>query len=79
MEEGVLHFCVPNMPGVVARTATHAFVNAAMLYVLEIASHGADQAMQMNSAIESAVVTHGGELRQMHRAVPYPEVDDGLD
>jgi alanine dehydrogenase len=33
IEEGIIHYCVPNMPGVVARTATHAFVNAAMPYI----------------------------------------------
>ena len=38
IEEGVIHYCVPNMPGVVARTATHAFVNAAMPYIDEIAN-----------------------------------------
>lgn len=62
VEEGVLHYCVPNMPGVVARTATHAFVNAAMPYILEIANLGAAQAMLQNPAIEKAVNTHNGEL-----------------
>ena len=38
IEEGMLHYCVPNMPGAVARTATHAFVNAAMPYIMEIAA-----------------------------------------
>jgi alanine dehydrogenase len=79
VEEGVIHFCVPNMPGVVARTATHAFVNAALPYILEIATRGANQAMQENSAIDAGVVTHEGQLRQMNRAIPYPEADDGLD
>jgi alanine dehydrogenase len=62
VEEGVIHYCVPNMPGVVARTATHAFVNAAMPYILEIANQGAAGALQQNTAIEKAVNTHAGEL-----------------
>ena len=62
VEEGVLHYCVPNMPGVVARTATHAFVNAAMPYLLEITNLGATEAMKQNPAIEKAVNTHDGEL-----------------
>src|SRR5512139_1624542 len=33
VEEGIIHFCVPNLPAVVARTATHAFNNAAWPYV----------------------------------------------
>jgi len=62
VEEGVLHYCVPNMPGVVARTATHAFVNAAMPYILQITNLGAAEAMKQNPAIEKAVNTHDGEL-----------------
>jgi len=62
MEEGVLHYCVPNMPGVVARTATHAFVNAAMPYILEITNLGVAEAIKQNPAIEKAVNTHAGEL-----------------
>lgn len=62
VEEGVLHYCVPNMPGVVARTATHAFVNAAMPYILEITNLGAAEAIKQNPAIEKAVNTHDGEL-----------------
>jgi alanine dehydrogenase len=62
VEEGVLHYCVPNMPGVVARTATHAFVNAAMPYILEITNLGTAEAMKQNPAIEKAVNTHEGNL-----------------
>lgn len=62
MEEGVLHYCVPNMPGVVARTATHAFVNAAMPYIEEIATKGITTAIEENTAIAKAVNTHNGEL-----------------
>jgi alanine dehydrogenase len=67
VEEGVVHYCVPNMPGVVARTATHGFVNAAIAYILEIADQGADQAIGKNPAIEAAVNTHNGELRHLTR------------
>jgi alanine dehydrogenase len=79
VEEGIVHYCVPNMPGVVARTATHAFVNASMPYVLEIAAHGVEQAMEENSALQAGVVTFQGEFRQAHRFTAYQEVDDGLD
>ncbi len=78
-EEGVLHYCVPNMPGVVARTATHAFVNAAIPYIVEIAEKGAEKSMQENPAIETAVVTHAGKLHHMLRVTGHREVDDGLD
>ena len=77
VEEGVIHYCVPNMPGVVARTATHAFVNAAMPFILEIANLGAAQAMMQNPAIEKAVNTHNGEL--VHLTLLSKGVHDGLE
>lgn len=79
VEEGILHYCVPNMPGVVARTATHAFVNAAIPFIVEIAGKGIEKAMQENEAIESSVVTHAGKLHHMHRRTDRTEVEDGLD
>jgi alanine dehydrogenase len=77
VEEGVIHYCVPNMPGVVARTATHAFVNAGMPYILEIANLGAAQAMLQNPAIEKAVNTHNGEL--VHLTMLSKGVRHGLE
>jgi len=78
MEEGVLHYCVPNMPGVVARTATHAFVNSAMPYILAIANYGIEQAMRDHQAIESAVNTHAGKQHHMTR-LAHQEIEDGLE
>jgi alanine dehydrogenase len=77
IEEGILHYCVPNMPGVVARTATHAFVNAALPYILEIANSGADGALTKNPAIEKGVNTHNGEL--VHLSLFSRGGHDGLD
>lgn len=77
IEEGMLHYCVPNMPAAVARTATHAFVNAAMPYILELASTGADEAIKGNAAIEKAVNTHNGEL--VHLTLLSRGVTDGLE
>jgi alanine dehydrogenase len=77
VEEGVIHYCVPNMPGVVARTATHAFVNAGMPYIMEIAALGAAQAMMQNPAIEKAVNTHNGEL--VHLTMLSKGVRHGLE
>ncbi|MCC6569033.1 MAG: alanine dehydrogenase [Anaerolineales bacterium] len=62
VDEGVTHYCVPNMPGVVARTATHAFVNAAMPYLIQMADDGVDAAMAHDSALERGVNTHRGGL-----------------
>jgi len=67
IEEGVVHYCVPNMPGVVARTATYGFVNAAIDYILEIADLGVDQAIEKDPAIRAGVNTYKGELRNLTR------------
>jgi alanine dehydrogenase len=66
VEEGVLHYCVPNMPGAVARTATHAFVSSAMPYIIDIASNGL-KAVLSNPSIEAAVNTYNGETRHLAR------------
>ena len=66
VEEGILHYCVPNVPGAVARTATHAFVNSAMPYIVEMVDGGAD-ALLGNAALEPAVITYAGEPRHLGR------------
>ena len=65
IEEGVIHYCVPNIPSVVARTATYAFVNAAFPYILEIANKGVDKAIQENPDIERGVALLHGESRHL--------------
>jgi alanine dehydrogenase len=77
IEEGVIHYCVPNMPGVVARTATHAFVNAAMPYIVQIANEGEEGAIAKNSALEKAVNTYNGKL--VHLTLLSNGVYDGLE
>jgi alanine dehydrogenase len=77
VEEGVIHYCVPNMPGVVARTATHAFVNSAMSYIEEIISLGVGTAIKQNPAIEKAVNTYDGKL--VHLALLSTGGSDGLE
>lgn len=68
MEEGVLHCCIPNLPGVVARTATHAFLNAAWPYIQEIANFGAEAAIRNNPAIARGVATHAGKIYNLKNA-----------
>lgn len=66
VEEGVIHYCVPNVPGVVARTATHAFVNAAMPFIREVANLGVEKAIETNPSLAMAVNTYQGEIRNLH-------------
>jgi alanine dehydrogenase len=65
------------MPGVVARTATHAFVNAALPYILQIADLGIEGAIAQNPDIEKAVNTHAGKL--VHLTLMSEGVQDGLE
>lgn len=67
VEEGVIHYCVPNIPAAVARTATHAFVNAAMPYILELTNKGIEKAIQEDQALEKAVSTRRGEMVHLAR------------
>jgi alanine dehydrogenase len=77
VEEGMLHYCVPNMPGAVARTATYAFVNTAMPYIEKIASLGVEGAIAADPSIEKAINTHNGEL--VHLTVLSDGGLDGLE
>lgn len=73
VEEGVIHYCVPNIPGVAARTATHAFVNAALPFILQIADLGVDTALAQTPGIEAGIATQGGELRHLSLLSPKEE------
>ena len=50
--EGVVHYCVANMPGAVPKTSTLALTNATLPYAVEIANNGWKKAMQQNPEIK---------------------------
>lgn len=50
--EGIIHYCVANMPGAVAKTSTRALTNATLPYAVEIANKGWKKAMQDNKEIK---------------------------
>ncbi len=50
--DGIVHYCVANMPGAVAKTSTMALTNATLPYAVEIASKGWVKAMQSNPEIK---------------------------
>ena len=70
IEEGILHYCVPNMPSVVARTATHAYLNAAFPFILEMANKGVQRAIAENPSIQRGVATHQGEVQHISSLSP---------
>jgi len=58
--EGVIHYCVPNIPGVVGRTATHAFLNAAWPYIMHIVDQGLDATLQRYPGLQPALILRSG-------------------
>ena len=62
IEEGITHYCVPNMGSAVARTSTYAFLNAAFPYIMEIAEKGSEAAIEENPAIKTAALIYKGKL-----------------
>lgn len=59
--DGVVHYCVGNMPGSVPRTSTIALTNATLRYGLQIAESGLEQACRANNVLYSAINTYGGK------------------
>ena len=60
--DGVIHYCVANMPAAVPRTSTFALTNATLPYVLRLAGKGVEAAAQGSPAIREGVNTYKGFL-----------------
>lgn len=67
IEEGVIHYCVTNMPGAVPRTSAFALNNATLPYVLDIANKGAVVAMRENTHLLHGLNVYQGHIT--HAAV----------
>jgi len=82
VEEGVTHYCVANMPGAYARTATQALTNVTFRFVETLADHGLAEACQRQPALLGGInVMHGklthkavAEAHRMNWEPPKPEV-----
>jgi len=60
VEEGVTHYCVANMPGAYARTATQSLTNATNRYIELLADHGLAEACQRQPALLGGINTMNG-------------------
>jgi len=69
---GVVHYAVTNIPGAVPQTSTYGLTNATLPYVLQLADHGLEEAVQMNGAIRSGINVASG-------VVVHPAVAESLD
>jgi len=60
--DGVIHYCVTNMPGAVPRTSTYALSNATLPYALKLANLGFVEAVKSDSALAKGVNTYAGHI-----------------
>ena len=65
--DGIIHYCVANMPGAVARTSAFALNNATLPFALKIANLGAKEAMRQDPHLANGLNVSGGKIR--HQAV----------
>jgi alanine dehydrogenase len=63
VEEGVVHYCVTNMPGAVARTSTFALNNVTLPYVRKLADAGWQQALANDPGFAAGLNVHDGKVR----------------
>ena len=62
--DGVIHYCVANMPGAVPRTSTFALTGVTLPYALEIADKGIDRAMRESAPLRKGLNIHNGMIVQ---------------
>jgi len=60
--DGILHYCVTNMPGAVGRTSTYALCNVTFPYILRIANSGIHAASESDSGLAAAVNMMAGKV-----------------
>jgi alanine dehydrogenase len=60
--EGVIHYCVPNMPGVVSRTSTYALTNTTLKYASMLAAMGVEDAIAKDKALFKGLNVYGGSV-----------------
>jgi alanine dehydrogenase len=65
--DGVIHYCVANMPGAVPRTSTFALTNATLPYVRALADHGWEAALKKDPGLAAGLNVHAGKVT--HQAV----------
>jgi len=64
IEEEMIHYCVPNLTGVLGRTVTHALNNVSWPYIHIIAELGIENALEKSASLKRGLYTHRGEILQ---------------
>jgi alanine dehydrogenase len=68
IEEGVVHYCVTNMPAATARTSTQALTHATLPYLLALANQGVKVAMQNDAGLKAGLNVCVGKITHAHLA-----------
>ncbi len=71
LRDGVVHYCVTNMPGAVGRTSTYALCNVTLPYVLQLATHGWRSVAQADPGVAEGVNIHHGRVTNQAVASTY--------
>ncbi len=76
IQEGIVHYCVANMPGAVPRTSTFALNNASLPYTLALADKGYPQALLDDAGLREGLNIHCGQVTHpaVAEALGYPYV-----
>ena len=81
--DGVIHYCVANMPGAVPRTSTFALTNATLPYAVDLANKGFEGAIAGDSGLKEGVNTYAGkctyEAVAVSQNIEYTPLDSLLD
>lgn len=62
VKDDVVHYCVTNMPGAVARTSTYALTNATLPYILDLAKNGIEKSLKESKAMKTSLNMINGDL-----------------
>jgi alanine dehydrogenase len=80
--DGIIHYCVTNMPGAVPVTSTYALTNATLPYVLTLAAHGVRGAAARDPGLRLGINVHAGRITNAavaaSLAMPLTPVDEAL-
>lgn len=83
VEEGVVHYCVTNMPAATARTSTLALTHATLPYALALANQGVPQALLADAGLKNGLNICAGHVTHMHLAedldMPYLPAEQALN
>jgi alanine dehydrogenase len=81
--DGIIHYCVTNMPGAVPVTSTYALTNATLPYVLELADYGVQGAAARDPGLRLGINVAGGHITNpavaASLAIPLAPLDEVLD